>query len=161
MKKFAYILSQDLCFIEAANSSSDRYTLLVDIINVDLSKGVDNLIPMKLDTGKLTLRLAELIRERKHRPLDVPDYKGRFTEDEIFVEKNLFGQALKLCNTGFDNQIIFLANLLERQQSETPPSGASVPPLIWFKRPAWTPSNFHLCLLAYQTEDFAIEICWV
>ena len=119
MKKFAYILSQDLCFIEAANSSSDRYTLLVDIINVDLSKGVDNLIPMKLDTGKLTLRLAELIRERKHRPLDVPDYKGRFTEDEIFVEKNLFGQALKLCNTGFDNQIIFLANLLERQQSET------------------------------------------
>ncbi len=119
MKKFAYILSKDFSFIEAANSSSDRYTLLVDIINVDLSKQLDNLIQIELDSTKLNSRLRALIEERKSRPLDVPDYEGRFTEDEIFVEKKLYGQVFKLCNTGFDSQIIFLANLLERQQSET------------------------------------------
>jgi hypothetical protein len=118
VKRFAYILSLDRSFIEAANSSSIRFTLLSDVINIDLAKQTNNLIPIELDVTKLNSRLRALIEERKHRLLDIPDYKGRFTEDEIFVEKNLFGEILKLCNTGFDNQIIFLANLLERQQSE-------------------------------------------
>jgi hypothetical protein len=120
VKRFAYILSRDIRFIEAAKFFSDRYSLLTEIIKVDLVKVSDNLIPIQLDTAKIDSMLKALIEERKNKPLDIPDYKGRFTDEEIFVEKNLYGKVLKLCNTGFDNQIIFLANLLEREQSEMP-----------------------------------------
>jgi hypothetical protein len=118
VKKFAYILSGNQKPIEKAKFFSDRYALLLKIIEVDLAKTSDSLIPIELDIAKIGSLLKLLIEERKSRPLDVPDYKSRFTEDEIFVEKKLYGQVFKLCNTGFDSQIIFLANLLERQQSE-------------------------------------------
>lgn len=118
MKKFAYILSGNQKPIEKAKFFSDRYTLLLKIIEVDLAKTSDSLIPIELDIAKIDSLLKLLIEERNSRPLDIPDYKGRFTEEEVFVEKKLYGRMFKLCNTGFDNQVIFLANLLERQQSE-------------------------------------------
>jgi hypothetical protein len=118
MKRIACVVSGNLDFIEVANFFSDRYHLLTDILEVDLTKVVGNSIAIEFDVAKMDARLKELLAERKRKPLDIPDYKGRFREEEVFVEKNLYGESLKLCNSGFDNQIIFLANLLESAQKE-------------------------------------------
>jgi hypothetical protein len=71
------------------------------------------LLPVEFDIYKIENLINTLLYERSLKPLDIPDYEGRFSEDEIF-EFRIFKEInLKLCNTGFDNKIIFLINIYE------------------------------------------------
>ena len=51
------------------------------------------------------------MNERNSKPLDIPDYEGRFLESDIFEIKIFENTELKLCNSGFDNKLIFLINI--------------------------------------------------
>jgi len=118
IKKFCYILSNNFSAIEVARISSDRYRLLTDLIGFDLVGSKDKLVEVKFEASKLMSILQSLVEERRRMPPDNVSYQGRFSEDDIYVEKRIFDQVFKLCTTGFDNQLAFVANLLEHQQSK-------------------------------------------
>jgi hypothetical protein len=42
------------------------------------------LLPVEFDIYKIENLINTLLHERSLKPLDIPDYEGRFSEDEIF-----------------------------------------------------------------------------
>jgi hypothetical protein len=109
--KFGFILSQDKNLIEVSRIRQPRFDLILKITGINPKY----LIPIEINLTKSQIinEIDLLIAERATSPLDIPNYDGRFVEDEVFEFKNYKGEVLKLCRTGFDNLIIFLLNILE------------------------------------------------
>lgn len=108
--KFVYILNCKNNLVEFCKINSERYDVLISLTSFTLKEG---LLPVEFDIYKIENLINTLLYERSLEPLDIPDYEGRFSEDEIF-EFRIFKEInLKLCNTGFDNKIIFLINIYE------------------------------------------------
>lgn len=124
-KKLSYILirriNENILYTEQKKKMitggkivSQRGLLFESLINVKFLEA--NFFILKLNRiylNAITIekRIDELLMERNSKPLDIPDYKGRFREEEVFEWKQYKGKELKLCNTGFDSNIIFLTNL--------------------------------------------------
>lgn len=109
--KFGFILNQEKHLIEVSRIRQPRFDLILKITGI-IPKYI---IPIELNLTKNQIinEIDLLIAERETQPLDIPNYDGRFVEDEVFEFKNYKGNMLKLCKTGFDNLIIFLLNILE------------------------------------------------
>ncbi|MFT3737203.1 MAG: hypothetical protein QM786_00415 [Breznakibacter sp.] len=114
--KFGFILNQNKNLIEVSRIRQPRFDLILKITGI-IPK---YLFPIEMDltTNQIINEIDLLIAERETQPLDIPSYKGRFVEDEIFELRNYKGSVLKLCKTGFDNKIIFLLNILEITEKE-------------------------------------------
>lgn len=108
--KFIYIINKENRLIDLCKIGSDRYEILVMLISFKIQ---ENLIPIKFDISKVERLINLLLNERNSKPLEIPDFNGRFSESEIFNIKKFNGEELKLCNSGFDNKIIFLINIYE------------------------------------------------
>lgn len=100
--------------VEVTRLQSDRYTKFLEVVSTDVRELNESQIVF-LDKEVLKNKIIELLEERKSLPSDIPEYEGRFNEDEIFEYKRFNNQELKLCNTGRDNTIIFLINLFNIQ----------------------------------------------
>ncbi|HUW05373.1 MAG TPA: hypothetical protein VMW01_03845 [Williamwhitmania sp.] len=109
--KFGFILNQDKNLIEVSRIRQPRFDLLLKITGINPKYLIP--IEMNLTKSQIINEIDLLIAERETKPLDIPNYDGRFIEDEVFEFKNYKGNTLKLCKTGFDNLIIFLLNILE------------------------------------------------
>lgn len=108
--KFGYILSKNKKLVEIARIGKPRFDLL-SLIS-DVSPKYRELTVLKFNEERIIEELDKALEERKEIEDDTPNYEGRFLEEDIFVKLEYNGKSLKLCNTGFDNQIIFLINLL-------------------------------------------------
>lgn len=108
MIKFIYILNNKKELIDLCKIDSERYEVLKKVIPFEIQ---EELLPIEFNIYKIEKLIDSLLIERNLKPLDVPDYKGRFLESEIFEIKKYKNEELKLCNSGFDNKIIFLLNL--------------------------------------------------
>lgn len=108
--RFIYIINKDNRLIDLCKIGSDRYEILVKLISFKVQ---ENLLPIEFKISKVERVINLLLNERNSKPLEIPDYKGRFLESEIFNIKKFKGEELKLCNTGFDNKIIFLINIYD------------------------------------------------
>jgi len=100
-------------FVEVLKIDTERYFILEELIGIDL-KSINSFngpIKISLNLSKMEAKLKSLLLERKMNPLDIPNYKGRFKEEDIFIEMKVLDENLRLCNTGFDNKIIFVTNL--------------------------------------------------
>ena len=119
--KFIYILSGQMEVIEVARINSERFSLLQQLLNFDLKTAIKagHLISIVINTLSIEKLLEFWLEERKKTPLDIPQYEGRFTEEEIFETKEFKGETLKLCNSGSDNIIIFLINLYNSTINQT------------------------------------------
>lgn len=106
--RFTYIINNQKHLIDWCKIPSERFNILKDITFFDVK---DGLYPIEFNISKVEDLIDLLLIERHSKPLDIPDYEGRFSENEIFEMKNFKGIELKLCNTGFDNKIIFLINI--------------------------------------------------
>lgn len=112
--KFFYITNSKKKLITGGKIDSQRGLLFEALINAKLDEVIFS--PLRsnqiyFDAITIEKKIDELIFERNLKPLDIPDYKGRFKEEEVFEWKQYKGKELKLCNTGFDSNIIFLINL--------------------------------------------------
>ncbi|MDQ6530223.1 hypothetical protein [Flavobacterium sp. LHD-85] len=107
-----YILSERNKIIEIAKVNSDRFTLLIELIHLDVSDINNNqFFNIEFNLKDIKKRIIELLDERSNLPLDIPNYIGRFSEEEIFINFDFEESSYKLCTTGFDNKIIFLLNI--------------------------------------------------
>jgi len=113
--KFFYILNKGNKLIDFGKILSERGVILTSLtgLNLNLNQTDKNFLPIKFDIKTLKNLIDILLKERNSNPLDIPDYKGRFLENEIFEFKNYNNSVLKLCNTGFDNKLIFLINIYD------------------------------------------------
>jgi hypothetical protein len=114
--KFGYILTQEKKLIEVSRIGQPRFDLILKITGV-IPK---YLVPIEiiLTKNQIINEIDGLIKKRKDKSFDIPNYKGRFTEDEVFEFKHYKNKKLKLCRSGFDNLIIFLLNILESIKNE-------------------------------------------
>lgn len=114
--KFGFILNQDKNLIEVSRIRQPRFDLILKITGINPK----HLIPIEMNLTKSQIinEIDLLIAERDTNPLDIPNYDGRFVDDEVFEFKNYKGKMLKLCKTGFDNLVIFLLNILEALEKE-------------------------------------------
>jgi hypothetical protein len=121
--KFFYILNNIERLIEVGKIDSDRGKL-IKLLTYDFKESDliwCKLYPINFNLEKIKEMINDLLLERKSKPLDIPDYEGRFLESEIFEIKQFEEKELKLCNTGFDNQLIFLINIYNRAlKNESP-----------------------------------------
>lgn len=111
-----YLINRDKKLVEFGKVSSERGHLLESFLNFKLNKENFTLLQLKtvkIDSVKVENKIKELLNKRESIPSDVPDYKGRFNEEEVFEWKNFKEEKIKLCNTGFDSNIIFLINLYD------------------------------------------------
>ncbi|MBF7089955.1 hypothetical protein IUY40_00120 [Flavobacterium sp. ALJ2] len=109
--KFFYILNKNNKLIEFGKISSERFILLESIIGKISYNSSLQLTSFFIEINKVEKEINNLLRERNLNLIDTPDYEGRFLENEIFEIKQFKDEKLKLCNTGFDNKIIFLINI--------------------------------------------------
>lgn len=108
---FLYILSKEMDVIDFAREKSDRYNILNEIVNEDIISIIENhLYPLNIDKHNLEYVIINLL---KNRELDAYyiDYKNRFQEDDIFSKIIFNNKTYTLCNSGFDNKILFLINI--------------------------------------------------
>jgi len=121
--KFFYILNGNKQLIEVGKIDSVRgnlIQLLTYNFNIsDLEKC--KLYLIKFNMGEIQKIITELLIERDSKLLDIPNYEGRFLENEIFENKKYNGTELKLCNSGFDNLIIFLINIYDSMLKDEKP----------------------------------------
>jgi hypothetical protein len=109
--KFFYIVNKTNKLVEFGKISSDRF-LLLELISTNIFVFI--LLKLKsfsIDINILEKEIINLLIERNSNPPDIPEYKSNFSEDEIFEIKQFMGKEIKLCNSGFDNKIIFLINI--------------------------------------------------
>ena len=66
---------------------------------------------LELNRERLCTEILSLLDKRKNLPLDIPEYEGRFSEDDIFDYLDFNGEKLKLCNSGKDTLIGFLIRI--------------------------------------------------
>lgn len=122
--KFFYVLNNNKQLVEFGRGVSERGHLFESLINVKINE--TNFTPLhchriNLNSALIEKKITEILNERNSRPLDIPDYETRFREKDVFEFKQFKGEELKLCNTGFDNRIIFLINLYNSAlKSENP-----------------------------------------
>lgn len=108
---FLYILSDDFEIIDFAKSNSNRFNVLNQITDNSLLGIQENqLISLKLDSKIIEYRIKQLLKSRIDK-IDIPTFSGRFYDDDIFVKVRFNESTYELCNSGFDNQIIFLINI--------------------------------------------------
>lgn len=126
MKKFIFIFNTDLdIFIQAKNGGSDInikfYNYYLELIKPYLEfKPNKNLYKINFELAdtikvKLVIRLKFLLEERKKIPLvsEQSEWKGRFTEKQMFNSKLIFGIEYKLYVGGIDNEIFWLASFVD------------------------------------------------
>lgn len=111
--KFFYILNKENKLIDFGKIHSERGVIVNNLTEQNLNQTNRNLLLIKFEVKSLKKLIDTLLKERNSKPLDIPDYKGRFLENEIFEFKNYNNNELRLCNTGFDNKIIFLINIYD------------------------------------------------
>ena len=111
--RFFYVINNNKQLIDVGKIDSAKGYLMqrltCDFGKMGLEKNKRHLIT--IDIKEVKELIDDLLLERNSKPLDIPDYKGRFLESEVFMNKDFEGVNLKLCNTGFDHQIIFLINI--------------------------------------------------
>lgn len=113
--KFFYILNNQKKMITGGKINSSKAFLLESLGVIKFNDA--KYIPLKLHSINLNKSIIEsgvddLLLDRDSKPLDIPSYDKNFwREEDIFEWKRYKGKELKLCNTGFDSNIIFLINL--------------------------------------------------
>ena len=114
--KFLYILSSENKTVGVFRIAKPPSIIPKDKIQ-DVLNGA-NPTEIILNKRQIEMSIDELINLRKESSLYVPDYKGRFKEEEVFEHKTFKGKRLKLCNSGPDSYIIFLINLLNSMTND-------------------------------------------
>ncbi|MBS9463286.1 hypothetical protein KIM67_12785 [Flagellimonas sp. 389] len=122
--KIFYILNNKKKMITGGKIISQRGLLFESLVNVkffDANFSSKKLNKIYLNEITIENKIGELLMERNSKPLDIPDYKGRFRDEEVFEWKLYKGEELKLCNTGFDSNIIFLIDLYDSAKKDEKP----------------------------------------
>lgn len=107
--KFFYILNMENKSIEFGKITSERYEILKKISSSFDDQKDCQLI--NLSVNEIENILEELIEERQLRPSDHPEHNKFHQEINLFITKTYKMKDLLLCQTGFDNKIIFLINI--------------------------------------------------
>jgi hypothetical protein len=110
--RFFYIINKDSNLVDFGKISSERFNLLESISQTIPVTPFLELTQCELDVSKVERKIIDLLKKRKSIHLDV-DYMGNFSEDDVFEIKLFKNEKLKLCNSGFDNPIIFLINIFD------------------------------------------------
>jgi hypothetical protein len=101
-----YIYIYNSQWVEVAKIGAVRYNLLSGI--VDFTPVLHQNIFVKIPLEKLEIKIEEMLPFRLQ---DTPEYENRFKKEDIFQRLIYKGKTYKLCNSGFDNSIIFLINI--------------------------------------------------
>lgn len=109
--KFFFILNNKNKSIEFGKIKSERYEVLKKIASFFDDQITFQLITLNvLDIEKI---LEDLIAERSLKHSDHPNHNNKFYKEiNLFVTKRYKNTDFLLCQTGFDNKIIFLINIL-------------------------------------------------
>ncbi len=110
--RFFYIMNKDGNLVEFGKISSERFNLLESISQTIAITPFLEPIKCELDVTKVEKKIIDLLKKRKSIHLDI-DYIGNFPKDDVFEIKIFKNEKLKLCNSGFDNHIIFLINIYD------------------------------------------------
>jgi hypothetical protein len=117
--KIIHIVDQSLHLIEVAKEGSERMTIWNTILR-RTANDFNQLhtltlleVPEQNLIEKIQNALQEVLIVNAMYPNDYPKWKGRFQEDEVFVTKTIFSKEYKLCTSGRENTILFLANIYE------------------------------------------------
>ncbi|TDO72751.1 hypothetical protein EV143_10756 [Flavobacterium chryseum] len=110
--RFFYIINKDGNLVEFGKISSERFNLLESISHTIAITTFLEPIQCELDVIKVEKKIIDLLKKRKSIHLDI-DYIRNFSEDDVFEIKLFKNEKLKLCNSGFDNHIIFLINIYD------------------------------------------------
>lgn len=106
---FLFVLSEEMDIIDFAREKSDRYNILSKIVNDGMISLAENkLCLLNIDKNTLESSITNLLKSRSPNSID---YKDRFQKKEIFNKLNFKNNIYVLCNSGFDNQILFLINI--------------------------------------------------
>jgi len=111
--KFVYVVSAKLRVIDLALIDSERSSILEKLVGVNIKNIIERgarVVNVDIDKSQVQKLLDSLLDVRMQYS-DIPDYKGRFTDEEIFIEMFYGENVLKLSRSGFDNNIIFLLNI--------------------------------------------------
>ncbi len=109
MMSFLFVLSEEMDIIDFAREKSDRYNILSKIVNDGMISLAENkLCLLNIDKNTLESSITNLLKSRSPNSID---YKDRFQKKEIFNKLNFKNNIYVLCNSGFDNQILFLINI--------------------------------------------------
>jgi len=111
--KFVYVVSAKLRVIDLALIDSERSSILEKLVGVNIKNIIERgarVVNVDIDKSEVQKLLDSLLDVRMQYS-DIPDYKGRFTDEEIFIEMFYGENVLKLSRSGFDNNIIFLLNI--------------------------------------------------
>jgi len=107
---FVYLLTDKLAVIDFARLNSDRYHRLNTILNNGLLNIIeDKLMCFEIDKEKLKDSIEFLLSNRQMN--DFPEYEGRFSKEDLFIETQFENRTYSLCNSGVENSVIFLINL--------------------------------------------------
>ncbi|MFK7061614.1 hypothetical protein V3Q90_15980 [Flavobacterium oreochromis] len=126
MKKYIFIFNSSFeIIISAKNSGSDMnidfYKILLSLveskIHIIKNKSLFKINPISLETIQRNLKneLEALLIQRN---ISVPsseqtEWKSRFSENEMFQNKKIFGNEYKLFVGGLDNKIYWFASFYE------------------------------------------------
>ena len=110
--RFFSIMNKDGNLVEFGKMSSERFNLLESISQTIAITPFLEPIKCELDVTKVEKKIIDLLKKRKSIHLDI-DYIGNFPKDDVFEIKIFKNEKLKLCNSGFDNHIIFLINIYD------------------------------------------------
>lgn len=113
--KFIYVITERNNAVEVLRRDSARFESLTELagpISLENKEG-GKLMPISIKKERLEEKIDQLLERRKTKPPDVPEYGRRFKDEEVFEVKLFKGAFIRLCNTGADNQIIFLINLFD------------------------------------------------
>jgi len=126
MKRFVYIFNTiSEIIISAKNSGSSNnlelynyyLKLLLPYIDFKQNKNLYEIKYEMLSKIKKTLskHLNYILDKRDLLPLssELTDWKGRFTEEQMFITKVIFDKEYKLFKGGIDNEIFWICNFME------------------------------------------------
>ncbi|MGN7811954.1 hypothetical protein [Flavobacterium sp. 22076] len=108
--KFFYILNNKNEAVEFGKITSERYAILKKISSVFDDQKVHQLIDFSV--YQIEKLLEELLKERNFRHSEGSENNKFHQEINLFITKTYKEKELLLCQTGFDNKIIFLINIV-------------------------------------------------
>ncbi|MFH7015143.1 hypothetical protein [Flavobacterium sp. FlaQc-47] len=107
--RFFYILNIKNEAVEFGKIISERYAILKKISSAFDDQKAHQLIDFSV--YQIEKLLEKLIEERNSRHSKNPEYNKFHQEINLFITKTYKKKDLLLCQTGFDNKIIFLINI--------------------------------------------------
>ncbi|MCC9064158.1 hypothetical protein [Flavobacterium piscisymbiosum] len=110
--KFFYILNNKNKSVEFGKITSERYKILKDLI-LSFNDQI-NCQVISINLSDVEKKIDKLIKEKINKYSDYPNQSNKFYEEiNLFILKTYKNKDYKFCNTGFDNNIIFLINIYD------------------------------------------------